>query len=184
MRHEYPATIVPPGDVLVSILWFLLCTNAATALKGTVLSCLGQLPWSYSSPPGNSVMHIQSSLQHQNRSDCRGCKDWSTFVSFPVQQLWREKKSASAQSTADGCCTEASSCWDIRTFSTRLKDKEGGLEETLLGFFPLDWRVEETRDELSGGENTSKKDVPKASFMNLLQYYTGAVLYIFNRCFT
>lgn len=51
-------------------------------------------------------------------------------------------------------------------------------------FFPLDWRVEETRDELSGGENTSKKDVLKASFMNLLQYYTGAVLYIFNRCFT
>lgn len=51
-----------------------------------------------------------------------GCEDRSTFVCFQVQ-LWQEKKSASAQSRVDGCCTEASSCWDIKTFSARLRTR-------------------------------------------------------------
>lgn len=58
------------------------------------------------------------------------------------------------------------------------------MEEAFLFVLPLARRVDETRDEFSGEEDTSKKDLLKVSLMNLLQCYTGAVLYIFNRHFT
>lgn len=85
-----------------------------------------------------------------------------------------DRKSTSAQSTAHGCCTEVSSCWDIRTVLTSLRTRRVVWRRLYWVFFPLDWRVEETRDDLSGRENTSKKDVLKACFMNLQQYYTGS----------
>lgn len=129
------------------------------------------------------MTHIQIPLRHQKRADYRGGEDQPRFVSYPVQRPRWERNRLLYKAQLTDAAVKPHRAGTSGHFQQQ-GPRRVFLEGAFLFVLPLARRVEETRDEFSGEEDTSKKDLLKVSFVSLLQYDTGALLYIFNRCFT